>query len=257
MALIGAALIVALRNGHVDKPPSPLAAVASSAKRDIPKVIARLGPTEITNRDLARYRILAQLSYGVLGDRQSLEDLCDRTLLGMAAAEANVRLGDDELNGELLRRKLLIGATALSTPMEQGGGDPPGTLAAPGRPRVPMPGAMPNGLPNASQSPLDRGDQAVQAAGLTVEDFSQEVRADALSKKVKRVLVYDKIEIPDADVKAAVSAAPAGSTPSKTPPSASDLQGIRERLQRDRGQKPLAELLARLRQKWPVTFLDR
>jgi hypothetical protein len=91
-----------------------------------------------------------------------------------------------------------------------------------------------------------------------VDDLAKETAAEGLATRTKRVLVYDPITVSDRDVKAALSAEQPDASPPKagTQPSTADLERVRERLQRERGQKPLADLLAQLRGKWPAVPVD-
>jgi hypothetical protein len=220
---------------------SPTPAKASALPQaEKPHVLVRVGGTDVTSQDLDRYQRVKQLGLGVTGGKEALDELCDRLRLDLEGTAHGITLSDADKQQEVFRRKVIIGATAgaLQAPGVSGRGRPPGA--------------------NPAGSPWDNADQVLRAAGVSVDDLAKETAAEGLATRTKRVLVYDPITVSDRDVKAALSAEQPDASPPKagTQPSTADLERVRERLQRERGQKPLADLLAQLRGKWPAVPVD-
>jgi len=216
--------------------PSPTPTRASALPQaEKPRVLVRVGGTDVTTQDLDRYQRVKQLGLGVTGGKEALDELCDRLRLDLEGTAHGITLSDADKQQELFRRKVIIGATA-------------GALQAPGASgRGRAPGANPAG------SPWDNADQVLRAAGVSVDDLGKETAAEGLATRAKRALVYDLITVSDRDVKAAlVAEQPDASATKAGTPASADLDRVRERLQRERGQKPLADLQAQLRSRWPA-----
>jgi hypothetical protein len=199
---------------------------------------------------------LQSLYLGVMSDRQALEDLIDRALLTQAAGENDLKVEPPELQHEILRKKLVIGAMAGMMPRPPAGLEPgmPGGPAGPRMPGMPMtpgarmagPGAGGPGYPPSPGmpgrfgyrppspggfgmagpadpagglgSPMDRAGRMFAEQGLSEEDLARELQGELLAAKVKQKLVYDKIEISKHDLMEAYKAEPPRPMPPASPP---------------------------------------
>jgi hypothetical protein len=218
---------------------------------DKPRLLARVGPTSIFSDDLARYMTVRELTFGVTSSALGLKELCDRALLVLLAKEDSIEPTKPELDADVLRKQLMIGATAVArapaaAPLAQ----------PPGFPRA-APGLPPQG-PSIPASPFDRAASVLAEAGLRPVDLGEEAKADVLAEKAKERHVYEKIDVSQNDVLSAYradaqGAADAGAT--KGPPKDPDestLSRLRERIRRQRGAPQVASLLEELRGRWNV-----
>ena len=227
---------------RVPRAAAPVAAHPLPVVVEKPRVIARVAGREITNVGLARYQLVKQLSLGVTGERQALDELCDRSLLLEAAREQHLDVSTAELEGEVFRIQVVIGSVAAAAPSSPrtAWASPPVPIfdapRAPAAVRRPVPG-----------SPLDRAAELLAQSGITREDLVEEMRADLLATKAARKLVYDAIDVPRNELLAAAPRSPL--------PDAATLDTI-HRLQRKRGAKALAALLTELRSRFKVEILN-
>jgi hypothetical protein len=243
IAIAGAAVsagAIGLAASHRTRSPAPpVAAALRPPGVEKPRVIARVGGRDITNVALARYRLVKQLSVGVTGERQALEDVCDRALLLEAAGEQHLEVGDAELHEGMFRLRLLIGGAASIAPssLERAWAAPPVPIFdSPGEPAL---------LRRAGPvSPLDLAAELISRNGVTEEDLAEEAKSDLLADKAAQKLVYDSIVVSRNDVLAAVPRTP--------PPDTATLDRVRRRLQRERGATKRAALLIDLRSRFKV-----
>jgi hypothetical protein len=198
---------------------------APAPARAQPRVIARVGSAEITDADLARHQAISELSFGISLERQSLDDLCDRALLVLAAREHGVSVAEAEIEQEKVHRKLIIGAVAQpAAPM---------TAAAS---LVAFSGTGRRGVASlAHPSPLDRGAELLAARGISEQDLTIELAAETLASRVRQRLVYDPVVLSKKELSAG--------------------REVQQRLRRQRGEPALASLLASLRAKWAVELV--
>src|SRR5262249_28431445 len=161
--------------------------------------IAKVGPRELTRRELDRYRKVRALGIGGMVDEaQAFEQLCDRTLLELLANENKISIREGEAQGELIKRKIIIGAVAAaSAPMQPAGGIDSWRPNLANRPRggpgspfmaersgasLPFERRVSAQVP---RSPLADGDARLVQEGLSDDELMLEVRADALANKVR------------------------------------------------------------------------
>jgi hypothetical protein len=198
---------------------------APAPARAQPRVIARVGPAEITDAGLARHQAISELSFGISLERQSLDDLCDRALLVLAAREHGISVTEAEVEQEKLRRKLIIGAVAQpAAPMAAAA-----ALAA-------FSGTGRRGVASlAHGSPLDHGAELLAARGISEQDLTVELATETLASRVRQRLVYDPVVLSKKELSAG--------------------REVQQRLRRQRGEPELARLLAALRAKWAVELV--
>jgi hypothetical protein len=225
------------------QPPAPPVAAPPPPAVEQPRVIAHVGEREITNLALARFQRLKQLSEGMTGERQALDELCNRALLLEAARELSLDVGRPELDREVFRVEVVIGSIAAAAPASPRAAwtAPPvpsfAALDEPAAPRPPTPG-----------SPLDRATELLAQSGIADDDLADEVKANLLAGKAAQQLVYDAIDVPRKELLAAAPPSP--------PPDAGTLEHVRRRLQHARGAPKLAALLADLRARFPVEIVN-
>lgn len=212
-------------------------------------MIARVGELELTNFELARYQKFREVSAGAMRGPQAQSELCERALLDLLAAEHHLELTPVQVEHELLRRKMIIGATspalrAQAAPSDTSAANP--TMAQTGVP--PGRGAVP-------ASVLDNGEQLLSSTGLSPAEIEAEVKADALAQLAKQALIYDRIPISNKQLKAAYQAERRsqvyGASPRlKRRPERQTLDRLRQRLRLEKGAEPLRALLEATKQKW-------
>jgi hypothetical protein len=251
------------------------------------RLVARVGEVQIFDADVERYTRLTALTVGIGPQRQALRDLCDRTLLVLAARDAGITVDDAIVNSGVLRKLLLVGALAKPDLPGLGGMDTPGIPRAPGVPGGPAVPGVPGGpgaagipgtpgvpgvpggpggprAPGAragigAGDPIGRGRMVLADEGITEAELSSDVRDDALAEKVRRARVYDKIVVPDEEVLAFLNRDAKGDAGKADQPKTKDspeFAQARERMLRQRGAAPLRELLAELATKWKVELAD-
>jgi hypothetical protein len=265
---------------RVTRPPAPRPTPRA------PKVVAHVGEVAITDQDVARHQGLQSLYLGVMSDRQALDDLIDRALLAQAASENDLKVEPAELQHEILRKKLVVGAMAGMMPRSPAGFGPgmPGGPGGPGMPGMPMapgapmagPGAVGGyppgpGMPGrfghrppspggfgmagpadpggAFGSPMDRVGRMLAEQGLSEDDLAKELQGELLAGKVKQKLVYDKIEISKHDLMEAYKAEPPRPMPPVPPPA----PGKKPPAPAKKKDAPDEATLSRLRQRLRVT----
>jgi hypothetical protein len=191
------------------------------------KVIGRVGNIELTDLDLARYQKFKEATVGIVSGPEALNELCERTVLNLAAADHQLSLSPAELELFVRRR----------VPLTQRP-DARGTIRA---------------------SSLEAGEQVFASRGLSPADVEAEVKADSLAQLAKQVLVYDKVPIGNSQLRAAYASrwrsrsqgAPnAGPVPSKRRPDKATVERFRQQLRRERGAGLLRALLDETKRKW-------
>jgi hypothetical protein len=258
------------------KAPVVVAPPLVSHEVDKRQVVARVGDESVTEGELQRYQLTRRLWAGEIGERQALGELCDRILLGFAAREHGLTVGDEEVQREVLRRKLMIGAAAApfsaqapspvaATTSRQG----PGALAPPspaaglrGPIQGPVPGIRPPEQPGgvgapARLTPIEAASVTLAENGLTEADVISETRADLLASKVTHQLVYDAIAVSDEDAMAAVRHETTSSGTRNGRPDDTAVEAARQRLRRERGASSLSALLGQLRERHNVDLLPK
>jgi len=281
---IGIGAVLLLRRGSDATPSStPNASLRPQPGSDV-RTLARVHGQPVTSVDVNRYVTIKRLSIGFSDERAGLDELCDRLVWGLEAAERSIRVDDTQVQRALLRRQMMIASSMEAQQAQPGfGAMPGGAMGQPGMwpggapglpggmhgsPSIPggnpgaplMPGAPggaygPTGIPGAGmggphyggqpggfgvpgmpgvtmpQSPFERATAVLTQVGLTDGDLTAEVRADLITEEIKRVLVYDTVQLTEAE--------------------SADAQRAQQ-LRRERGAPLIAQRLSELRTKWRV-----
>jgi len=120
-----------------------------------PRVLARVGPVLIRDVDLARFQSIRALWVGVSGEPDALKALCERTRLGLWAAEQGWSPNPAEVRQDVFRKKTIIGSLAAG------------------------------GTPGRSSAPLERAEEILAERGIAAQEFESEVRADLAAKAAR------------------------------------------------------------------------
>jgi hypothetical protein len=164
---LAAIAAMVLRGRPAPRPPLQPPAAGKPTTR----VRARVGPEVITEGDLARHLAVSELSVGVTGERQALEELCDRQLLLLAARESGISVGQPEVMQEMQRRELIMGAVAGAAMVKR----------------------------RAATAPMRRALAMLSERGVTERDLAEETEAALVAARVRERLVYDKVRLTAAE----------------------------------------------------------
>jgi hypothetical protein len=235
------AIFLLARHETVPVPRRPVTAVPSAGGQAGPIVVAKVGPRTLTNVDLARFRGVRDAIVGVSGEGQALQELCERTLLDLLAADDGLDVSDAEVRGEVMRRQFIIRATSgsLGSPGLAGVAARRGRAGGPSSPPA-TPGVD---LPSGNRPEIDP------------RALAEEAREDLLAAKAKEAEVYSKITVTPAEVQSALraemlaagAAADAGPRLDKT-----RMASVEARLRREKGEPEVQALLERLHARWRI-----